>query len=193
MKSTWRLYLVLKVDQKQNCLHVQESLHPKRWLNCVYSKPTRSMVLNPCLGQEGSYELGSVRPSFLWEVVLGLAHLVFLKLRIVLKAHVLLCVTEPGFLKNKSHAREKSGSWNMGQNTVGQSDCRIFELTISLEQNDKKAWFLAYWYRLIKIKGWMTNIWVGIFKNRFGHSRLRTLLAVSQEGSNGMNWFLVCW
>ena len=93
MKSTWRLYLVLKVDQKQNCLHVQESLHPKRWLNCVYSKPTRSMVLNPCLGQEGSYELGSVRPSFLWEVVLGLAHLIFLKLRIVLKAHVLLCVT----------------------------------------------------------------------------------------------------
>ena len=37
--------------------------------------------------------------------------------------------------------QEKSGSWDFGQNAVSQSDCRIFKLTISLEQNDKKDFF----------------------------------------------------
>ena len=35
---------------------------------------------------------------------------------------------------------EKSGSWDMGQNALSQSDCRIFKSTISLEQNNEKAW-----------------------------------------------------
>ena len=30
----------------------------------------------------------------------------------------------------------KSGSWDMGQNALGQSDCSVFKLTLSLEQND---------------------------------------------------------
>ena len=46
----------------------------------------------------------------------------------------------------------KSGSWDMGQNALGQSDCTIFELTVSLEQNDEKAWFCAYGCRFIEIK-----------------------------------------
>ena len=29
----------------------------------------------------------------------------------------------------------------LGQNALGQPDCRIFELIISLEQNDEIAWF----------------------------------------------------
>ena len=32
----------------------------------------------------------------------------------------------------------------MGQNGLDQSDCTIFKLTISLEQNDEKAGFFAY-------------------------------------------------
>ena len=30
----------------------------------------------------------------------------------------------------------KSGSWDMAQNAVDQSDCRIFKSNISLEDND---------------------------------------------------------
>ena len=96
---------------------------------------------------------------------------------------------------HKSHTWEKSGSWDMGRNTLDQSDCSIiFKLTISLEQNDEKAWFFASWCRFIEIKIWLKNIGVGVVKNGCGHSGLRTLkLAVSQEGINGVSWFLVCW
>ena len=88
---------------------------------------------------------------------------------------------------HKSHTWEKSSYWDMGQNALDQSDCIIFKLTISLEQNDEKVWFFAYWCRFIEIKSWLV-------KNGCGHSGLRTLkLAVSQEGINGVSWFLVCW
>ena len=43
---------------------------------------------------------------------------------------------------HKSHIWEKSGSWDMGQNALNQSDYRIFKTNKSLEQNDEKAWFL---------------------------------------------------
>ena len=65
---------------------------------------------------------------------------------------------------HKSHTWEKSGSWNMGQNALDQSDCSIFKLTISLEQNDEKAWFFACWCRFIEIKSWLKNIGVGVVK-----------------------------
>ena len=80
----------------------------------------------------------------------------------------------------------------MGQNALDQSGCSIFKLTISLEQNDEKAWFFAYWF--IEIKSWMKSIGVGMVKNWCGHYGLRTLkLALSQEGINRVGWFLVCW
>ena len=83
---------------------------------------------------------------------------------------------------HKSHTWENSGSWDMSQNALDQSDCSIFKLTISLEQNGEKAWFFAYWCRLIEIKSWLKNIGVGMVKNECGHSGLRTLKsAVSQE------------
>ena len=45
----------------------------------------------------------------------------------------------------------------------------------------------------MKIKSWLKNIGVSVVKNGCDHSRLRTLkLAVSQDGFNGINWFLVC-
>ena len=61
------------------------------------------------------------------------------------------------------------------------------------EKNDEKAWFVAYWYIVIKIKNWLKNIGLGLVKNGCGHSGHRTLkLAVSQEGVTGINWFLEC-
>ena len=82
----------------------------------------------------------------------------------------------------------------MDQNAVGQSDCRIFKLTISAECTNEKAWFFACWYRLMEIKSWLKNIGVGRVNNGCGHSGLKTLkLALSQKGICGKNWFLVCW
>ena len=95
---------------------------------------------------------------------------------------------------HKSHTWENSGSWGMGQNALDQLDCSIFKLTMSLEQNDEKFWFFAYWCRFIEIKSWSKNIGVGMVKNGCGHSGLTTLkLALSQEGIDGVSWFLVCW
>ena len=87
-----------------------------------------------------------------------------------------------------------SGSWNMGQNALGQSDCRIFKSTIFLEQNYEKAWFFECCYRFMEIKSWLKNFRLGLIKNGCDHSGLKTLkLAISQEGIYGINWFLVCW
>ena len=111
----------------------------------------------------------------------------------VLEGHVVLCVTEPNFLKNflhrkwgkwakkrvfwicwkiwalifsefslyrtfiliivflhKSHTWEKSGSWDMSQNVLSQSDCRIFKSIISLKQNGERA---LYFCMLIHVHG----------------------------------------
>ena len=78
----------------------------------------------------------------------------------------------------------------MGQNGLGQSDCRIFKLTIYPEHKGEKTWFLACWYRLMEIKSWLKNIGVGMVKNGCGHTDLK--LAVSQRGMNRINWFF-CW
>ena len=40
---------------------------------------------------------------------------------------------------HKFHIWEKSGFENMGQNGIGQSDCRIFKSTIYLQQNHEIA------------------------------------------------------
>ena len=94
---------------------------------------------------------------------------------------------------HKPHVWEKSGSWDMDQNALGQSDCRIFKSTISLEQNNQKAWFLACWYKFMEIKIWLKIIGVDMVKNGCGQLGHRTLkLAVTQEGNNGINWFLMC-
>ena len=71
----------------------------------------------------------------------------------------------------------------MGQNTLGQSDCRIFKSIVSLQENYLKAWFFAYWYRFM-------DIGAGLVKNGCGHSGLRALnSAVSEERINWLNWF----
>ena len=50
----------------------------------------------------------------------------------------------------------------------GKSDCRIFKSTIALEQCDKKVYFFACWYKLIKIKIWLKDIEEDVVKNGCG-------------------------
>ena len=38
-------------------------------------------------------------------------------------------------------------SWDSGQNVLSQSDCRIFQSTISVEQISKITWIFAGWYK----------------------------------------------
>ena len=76
-------------------------------------------------------------------------------------------------LLHKSYIWEKSCSWVIGQNAFSQSDCRISKWIISPEQIDETGLFLACWY---------------------GQSGLWTLkLTVSQEWTNGINWYFACW
>ena len=65
---------------------------------------------------------------------------------------------------HESHIWEKSGSWDMGQNALGQSDYGIFKSTRSLEQNDENAWFFACWYRFMQNRSWLKNNGVGMVK-----------------------------
>ena len=70
----------------------------------------------------------------------------------------------------------------MGQNTLSQSDYRIFKSTICLEQNDEI---------LIQIRGKQKLIdkyWVDMVKNGCGHSVLKTpKLPVYQGKMNEIN------
>ena len=47
---------------------------------------------------------------------------------------------------------------------------QFFKWTISPEQFDEIAWFLAWWYKLPKIKIWLKIFFVAILKNRYGQS-----------------------
>ena len=50
---------------------------------------------------------------------------------------------------------EKSCSWDVGQNALSQSDCRIFKSTIFPEQIDEKPYFLYVDTNSQKIKSWL--------------------------------------
>ena len=97
------------------------------------------------------------------------------------------------------HKSHLDGSWVMGKNAYGQSDCRIFKSTIPPEQIDEKALFFASWYRFMEMKIWLKSIGVGIIKSGCRHTGLRTQkLALSQEAINVLNWPLdknnkICW
>ena len=61
------------------------------------------------------------------------------------------------------------------------SDSRIFKSTISPEQIDETASFLACWCKITKIKCWLKVFWLSIVKNGYGQSGLWTLkLTISQ-------------
>ena len=78
----------------------------------------------------------------------------------------------------KSHIREKSGSWDKGQNALSLSDCRIFISITSLEQNNgRKSNF-----KFRKTKNYFNNYWVEVLKNWHGHGTLKSTI------SKIMNW-----
>ena len=71
----------------------------------------------------------------------------------------------------------------MGQKAIGQSNCRIFTLNISPEQNPEKTRIFACSYKFMEIKSCLENIGVGIVKNGCGYSGFRTLkFGAFQEG-----------
>ena len=70
---------------------------------------------------------------------------------------------------------EKSCSWDIGQNHLSQSDCRIFESTISPEQIDETASFFACCYKFTKIESSLKIFWLGMVKNGCGQSGPWTL------------------
>ena len=108
-------------------------------LNCLRSVGTmviRSLIINnlfimtcphcnfwtPGSGRKGPVNQGpSFRPSL--EVFLGLTHQFFLKLSMVLGAHVLLCVTGPDFFK-KIFLSQKWRKWAKNEPKTG-----FFEFT----------------------------------------------------------------
>ena len=106
----------------------------------------------------------------------------------IMKVYIISCVLA------QIHIFEKSGSWDSGINALGQSDYRIFKSTISLEQNDEKAWFLHVdtdsWKIEVdwKVLGWACQKWVWPLC-----SQKLLKLAVCQRKMNEINWFLVCW
>ena len=92
---------------------------------------------------------------------------------------------------------EKYGSWDMNQNALGQSDCRILKSTISLEQMDEIARFFVFfvwWYKFMKIKCWFEIFQVDVVKNGCGHSGHRTRkFAIFKKWRDGINWFFAWW
>ena len=91
----------------------------------------------------------------------------------------------------KSSVWKNFCSRNIGQNALSHSDSRTFKSSISPEQIDETA---SCWYKFTKIKSWLKSFWWAIVKNECGQSGLWTLkLTVSQERTDGTNWFFACW
>ena len=106
---------------------------------------------------------------------------------------------------HKSYIWEKSCSWDVSQNALSQSNCMILnelflrsklrksglwtlKFTVSQELTD----FLHAGANSCKLKGrWKFRGWCS--QNRCGQSCDGTLkLTLSEERTNGINWFLVC-
>ena len=104
----------------------------------------------------------------------------------------------------------KSCSWDIGQNPLSQSDCRIspeqidetvvfnmliwpiWSLDSKIELTNGINLFFAYWYNFMKIN--LKVLGVGMVKNGCGQSCDGTLkLTVSEEWADGISWFLACW
>ena len=89
---------------------------------------------------------------------------------------------------HKSYIWEKYFSWDIGQNALSQSDCRIFKSSISPEQIDETASFLSRWCKFTTIKSWMKIFYLGMVKNGFDQSSFWTpKLTLSQEWNDWKN------
>ena len=99
---------------------------------------------------------------------------------------------------HKSYVWEKSDSWDKDQNALGQSDCRIFKSTISLQQNDEKVLFFARWYRFMETKSWLKHFVVDVVINGCGHYSHRTqcvdiLCVDTNSGNLKVSFFIFGW
>ena len=88
----------------------------------------------------------------------------------------------------------KSGFWDMGQNYLGQSDCRIFKSIISLEKRDEKVWIFACWCKFIKIKSWLKYVGGGRGQRwqwpLCGHRILKLAVSGNIEYVASQDWIL---
>ena len=100
----------------------------------------------------------------------------------IMKIYIICCAL------HKSHIWKIFLSWDMGQIVFSQSDCRIFQLTISPEQINEIAWFLHVDTNSHKLKvdqkflGWT---WSEMGVTSLVHRTLK--LTISQEWVDGMN------
>ena len=60
----------------------------------------------------------------------------------------------------KPHVRENSGSRNMAQKALGQSDCSIFQIWISQEWFDRLSWFFVQCSKTIRGIQWRYSWWL---------------------------------
>ena len=89
---------------------------------------------------------------------------------------------------------EKSCSWDIDQNALSQSDCRVFKSTIPREQIYETVSFFACFCKFLKIKSWLKLFWLGMVKSRCNQSGLWTLkVIVSGEWTDRINWCFACW
>ena len=82
----------------------------------------------------------------------------------IMKIYIICCVPVQTFYW------EKCCSWDIGQNALSCSDCRISKSSISPEQIDETASYCACWYKFRKIKSWLKIFWWGMVKNECGQS-----------------------
>ena len=76
-----------------------------------------------------------------------------------MKIHIIFCVP--------AQISYLGISWDMGQNALGQLDCRVFKSTISLEQSNGIAWFFVEFkirWKFMEIKSWLKNTGLGLHK-----------------------------
>ena len=177
------------------------------------------LFLDPLLWPEGFFKLWSVCPSvrkFSWDWLLSF----LMKLSMVLKACVLLCVRAPTFWKKKK-CPPKWGKWAKNRQKIGFFEFvgkfshwfsykeSLYYLVCSWEKScswdmgqnalnewtDEMSWLFACWYKFRKAKSYFNNYWVGIVKNEWGlidHGTLKS--GVSHKWfdklSRLMEWFL---
>ena len=106
----------------------------------------------------------------------------------------------------KSHIREKSGSWDRGQNALSQSDCGVFKSNYIFRENDEIAFSLHVDFKSYKFKvdwkllGWawskmgVTSLITRLKNWLYLKSELLELAdffaSTSQESYKLLQWFL---
>ena len=93
------------------------------------------------------------------------------------------------YSSTNSILRKNLVPWDMAQNTLGQSDCKVFNYICR-----KSLIFCMLMQIYRNIKSWLENMGICMVKSRYGHVGLRTLRSsVSQEWIDEVSWFFPCW